>query len=116
MGSCIPKQGLSPDIKKLAVDIFKEMDTDRNKCIDVNETLKFWHDNYAKINTRAMFDAVDMDKNQKIDEKEWIAFWARVKKSGHSEEDIQEELLNLRNRGSWVQFTGVRSMNPQKID
>lgn len=116
MGSCLPKQGLSPEVKKQVIDIFKEIDTDGNKCIDVNETLKFWHDNYAKINTRAMFEAVDMDKNQKIDEKEWVAFWTRVKKSGHSEDDIQEELQNLRNRGSWVQFTGVKSMNGQKID
>jgi Ca2+-binding EF-hand superfamily protein len=116
MGSCVPSRGLSPEAKALAVQIFNEMDTDGNKCIDVNETLKFWHQNFAKINTKAMFEAVDMDKNQKIDLKEWIHFWTRVKKSGHSEEDILEELQNLKNRGSWVQFVGVRSLNPQKID
>ena len=92
------------------------MDTDGNNCIDVNETLRFWHDNYAKINTRAMFEAVDMDKNGKIDLKEWISFWAKVKKSGHSEEDIQEELDNLKNRGSWVGFNNVDAVNLRKID
>lgn len=116
MGSCVTKQGLSPRVKKLVVDIFREIDTDGSKCIDMHETLKFWHDNFAKINTRAIFEAVDIDKNEKIDEKEWIAFWTKVKKSGHSDEDIQDELLNLRNRGSWVQFNGVRSMNSKKLD
>ena len=108
--------GLSPELRKLAISIFQEMDTDGNKCIDVNETLKFWHDNYAKINTRAMFEAVDMDKNDKIDLKEWVLFWTKVKKSGHSEEDIQLELENLKNRGSWVQFNGVKSINSKNID
>ncbi|OMJ94046.1 hypothetical protein SteCoe_2816 [Stentor coeruleus] len=116
MGSCISEQGLSSKTKKLAIEIFREIDTDGNKCIDINETIKFWHDNFAKVNSRAIFEAVDIDKNDKIDEKEWISFWTRVKKSGHLEEDIQEELLNLRNRGSWVQFKGVRNMSAKKID
>lgn len=116
MGACLPMNGLSPELKKLAIEIFSEMDTDGNKCIDINETLKFWHDNYAKINTRAMFEAVDLDKNDKIDLDEWVKFWVKVKKSGHTEEDIQEELENLKNRGSWVQFNGVKSINSQKID
>ena len=88
MGSCLSCSGLSPNIRKLAIEIFQEMDTDGSKSIDVNETLKFWHDNFAKINTRAMFDAVDKDKNGKIDLKEWVSFWSEVRKSGHSEEDI----------------------------
>lgn len=116
MGGCLPVSRLSPELKTLAVSIFQEMDTDGNKCIDLNETLKFWHDNYAKINARAMFEAVDLDKNDKIDLKEWIMFWTKVKRSGHSEEDIQFELENLKNRGSWVQFQGVKPINAQKVD
>jgi Ca2+-binding EF-hand superfamily protein len=116
MGSCVPKSSLSPEIKKLAVDVFKEMDTDGNKCIDINETLKFWKNNYAKINTQAMFGAVDEDKNQQIDLNEWIHFWTKVKKTGHSEEDIEAELLNIRQRGSWVGFKGLRSVESKKLD
>ena len=116
MGTCLPKPGLSPELKKLTTEIFKEIDSDGNDCIDVHETLKFWHNNFAKVNTRAMFEAVDMDKNDKIDLKEWIEFWVRVKKSGHSEDDIEEELMNIRNRGSWVQFIGVKSINGEIKD
>ena len=114
MGSCVPKSSLTADLKKLVVEVFKEMDTDGNKCIDINETLKFWKDNYAKINTQAMFGAVDEDKNQKIDLNEWIKFWIKVKKTGNSDEDIESELQNIRQRGSWVEFKGVKSMESRK--
>ena len=116
MGSCIPNSGLSQKAKKLAIDVFNEMDTDGNKCIDISETLKFWKDNFAKINTQAMFGAVDEDKNQKIDIKEWVSFWVKVKKSGHNEEDIEAELQNIRQKGSWVEFKGIRSMTSKKLD
>lgn len=112
----MPSNGLSPSVKKLAVEIFQEMDTDGNKCIDMNETLKFWGNHFAKISSQAMFNAVDIDRNQKIDLKEWIKFWEKVKKSGHSEEDIHEELLNLKNRGTWVQFVGVKPLNNRNVD
>lgn len=110
------KSGLTPEIKALAVEVFKGIDTDGNNSIDVKETLKYWRDNFAKINTRAMFEAVDMDKNEKIDLDEWISFWIRVKKSGHSEDDIQDELTNLKNRGSWTSFVGVNPITAPKID
>ena len=116
MGSCVIRKGLSEETKNLAIEIFRLMDTDGNKSIDMQETLKFWHKNFAKINARAMFEAVDKDKNEKIDLEEWVNFWKRVKRSGQSEENIQEELNNLRHRGSWVQFTNVRSLNAPKID
>ena len=42
MGACVStSSSLSPEVKKLAVSIFQEMDTDGNKCIDIDETLKF---------------------------------------------------------------------------
>jgi len=112
----MPTSGLSPNIKKLAVEIFKEIDTDGNKCIDINETMKFWGNHFAKISSQAMFNAVDINNNQQIDIKEWIKFWEKVKKSGHSEEDIQEELLNIKNRGTWVQFVGVKPLISRNID
>ncbi|OMJ87413.1 hypothetical protein SteCoe_10830 [Stentor coeruleus] len=117
MGVCFSKgSGLCAEAKSLAVDIFKEMDKDGNNTIDFNEAVIFWERNYAKISSRAMFEAVDKDKNDKIDLKEWIAFWTRVKKSGHSDEEILEELKSLKNRGSWVGFNNVDAVNKKKID
>ena len=49
-----------------------------------------------------MFDAVDTDKNGQIDFDEWIHFWTLVKQNGHTDEEIEEELTNIRDKGSWV--------------
>ena len=49
--------------------------------------------NFAKINTEALFDAVDFDKSGGITEDEWLAFWEIVRKSGYTEEEINEEVL-----------------------
>jgi hypothetical protein len=48
--------------------------------------------NFAKVNTEALFRAVDKDKNGNISEEEWLLFWVFVKRSGHTEEEINEEV------------------------
>ena len=63
--------------------------------------------NFAKVNTREMFNAVDTDNNGKIDLREWIIFWNDVKRAGHSNEEIEEELVNIRDGKSWVGFNDV---------
>ena len=35
----------------------------------------FRKSNFAKINTKALFEAVDKDKNGAIEYDEWMAFW-----------------------------------------
>ncbi len=63
--------------------------------------------NFAKVNTREMFNAVDTDNNGKIDLREWIIFWNDVKRAGHSDEEIVEELTNICDGKSWVGFNDV---------
>ena len=53
--------------------------------------------NFAKINTEALFDAVDFDKSGGITEDEWLAFWEIVRKSGYTEEEINEEVCIFKN-------------------
>lgn len=48
--------------------------------------------NFAKVNTDALFKAVDVDNSGTITEDEWMEFWNSVKKSGYSEEEIEEEV------------------------
>jgi len=55
--------------------------------------LKYRKSNFAKINTDALFKSVDIDNNGKIDLAEWIDFWTEVKKSGHTEDEIEEEVM-----------------------
>ena len=54
-----------------------------------------------------MFNAVDSDNNGKIELREWIIFWNDVKRAGHTEEEIIEELTNIRDGKSWVGFNDV---------
>lgn len=54
-----------------------------------------------------MFNDVDMDGNGKIELKEWVKFWTQVKNAGHSDEEIIEELKNIREGNSWVGFDNV---------
>ena len=49
--------------------------------------------NFAKLNTEALFKAVDADGNGRISEDEWLYFWSEVKASGHSDEEILEEVF-----------------------
>lgn len=105
MGCCTFKPELSPELYCKVIALFKEIDSDGSNTIDLNETLEFWKDNFARINTNEIFKSLDKDKNQKIDLKEWIQFWVDVKNKGHSEEEILEELENLKNKGAWVHFS-----------
>ena len=48
--------------------------------------------NFAKLNTDELFKAVDEDNSGTISEDEWLQFWNTVKQSGHTEEEISEEV------------------------
>lgn len=94
-------RALPPAASKLANDIFDAMDTDHSGSVDWQETFHYWQ-HFAKVNTQAMFDAVDADHNGEISREEWIGFWGAVYHTGLSEEEILEELGNIRDRSSWV--------------
>lgn len=117
MGSCfgVSKNKLSSDAKNLAIEIFRSMDTDRSNSIDFNEAMTFWKSKFPKISSKEMFDAVDKDRNHKIELSEWVEFWTKVKQSGHTDEEITEELRNLKTNG-WMQFNNVRSYSERRKD
>ncbi|CAD8128148.1 unnamed protein product [Paramecium sonneborni] len=109
-------QGLSPQLRQKALEIFQKIDVNNSGSIDKDETQKFWKTNFAKVNTHALFNAVDFDKSGQITEDEWMAFWEIVKKSGYSDKEIFEELFliflynqldNLMEGKAWVQFRKV---------
>ena len=72
--------------------------------------------NFAKVNSRAMFETVDADNNGKIDFEEWIGFWTTVKHQGHTDEEIHEELSNIKEHGSWVQFVDCPQTHAKRKD
>jgi Ca2+-binding EF-hand superfamily protein len=47
---------------------------------------------YAKLNTEEMFKAVDKDGDGRIEFSEWMEFWREVKRAGHGEQEISQEV------------------------
>eukprot|EP01017_Pseudomicrothorax_dubius_P040144 TRINITY_DN6242_c0_g1_i5.p1 TRINITY_DN6242_c0_g1~~TRINITY_DN6242_c0_g1_i5.p1 ORF type:complete len:129 (+),score=33.09 TRINITY_DN6242_c0_g1_i5:69-455(+) len=98
---------LTPELRDKVLAVFRKIDVNDSKTIDREETMKLWKSNFAKLNTEALFKAVDKDKNGNISEEEWLHFWEAVKKAGHTEEEIEEELKNLNEGKAWVYFDKV---------
>lgn len=94
-----------PDsVKEKVMKLFKMIDVDGSGTIDREETLDFWKSNFAKVNTKELFNQVDKNNDGSIQLEEWIGFWTEVYSSGYNEEELNFELENLINKGSWVKF------------
>ncbi|KAL4464288.1 hypothetical protein ABPG72_016137 [Tetrahymena utriculariae] len=98
---------LSPYLEDKIMGVFRKIDIDGSGTIDKEETIKFWKSNFAKVNTEELFKAVDLDNNGTISQDEWLEFWQEVKRVGHSEQEIEDELENLLEGFSWVSFNNV---------
>jgi Ca2+-binding EF-hand superfamily protein len=91
-------------------ELFSKMDLDGNKEITLDEAIKFWGTNFAKVNANAMFNEVDTDGTKTITKTKFLAFWEQVKKSGYSDEDILSELDSMLEHGSWVDWKDSRDV------
>jgi Ca2+-binding EF-hand superfamily protein len=69
------------------------IDTNRSKTIDKEETLQFWGKNFPKLNTNELFSQVDRNNDGTIQLDEWIDFWILVLKSGHTVEEVSQEVF-----------------------
>ena len=96
-----PKLQLSQSTKDTVLQLFRQMDLDGSHTISLQETAQWWS-SFSKVNTKAMFEAVDVDGNGEISEEEWVEFWTSVLNNGHSDEDITEELGNIKDKISWA--------------
>jgi Ca2+-binding EF-hand superfamily protein len=101
---------------ELCNSIFADIDSSHNCTIDINEAKEWWKNSFSIINARAMFEAVDFNHDGIIDLNEWISFWTMVKHKGHTDEEITEELMNIKNKLSWVYFEGVAKLQPSNKD
>jgi len=84
--------------------VFRKIDVDNSKYLSREETLKYWKNNFGKLQTKELFKSVDTDGNNSIDQTEWINFWVAVKDAGYSEEHILEEVEQIKSGQSWVGF------------
>jgi hypothetical protein len=64
---------------------------------------------------------VDKDGNGAIELHEWIEFWTSVKRAGHSEEEIGQEVNSihqiqcLESKQAWCKFADVRPSYKKQI-
>lgn len=71
------------------------IDTNHSETIDREETIKFWGNNFPKLNTNELFSQVDKNNDGTIQLDEWLDFWRLVLKSGHSEDEVSSEVSSL---------------------
>lgn len=95
---------LSDELFYEILAVFKKMDVDNSKEIDRNETIKYWKNNFAKLNTNELFRSVDADGNGAITQDEWVKFWVAVKKAGYSDAEVLEEVEGIHTGQAWVCF------------
>jgi len=100
---------LPDSLRKELEAFFNKMDKDGDGTVTKAEATEFWGKNFAKVNANAMFNEVDEDGDCTISWSEFIAFWENVVGSGYSTEDLEEEVKDMAEGGSWVDFDDGRT-------
>ena len=88
-------------------EVFNNFDVDGSNEIDKEEAIKHWKGKFGQLSAREFFNTVDVNHDGKISLEEFVQFWKVVKGAGHSEEEINEELENIKNGESWVGFNDL---------
>ena len=73
-------------------EVFTIFDKDGSNTIEKDEAIKHWSKNFGKISANEFFNTVDFNHDGFIQYDEFVDFWKIVKGSGHSEEEILEEV------------------------
>lgn len=107
---------MSETMLKEATELFDKMDENNDDIVTLKEASKhFSVKKFGKVNAIAMFSEVDDDVNNEITKEEWIDFWQQVLDHGYTENDITEELINMKNSEAWVDWEDGRTTekNPE---
>ena len=88
-------------------EVFGIFDIDGSNAIDKTEALNHWKTAFGRISANEFFSQVDENNDGQISLDEFVTFWRVVKTSGHSEEEIMEELENIQKGESWVGFQNL---------
>ena len=86
-------------------ETFKVFDVDGSKEIDKEEALNHWKSKFAKLSAQEFFNQVDADNNGTIEFDEFMRFWEIAKAYGVTEEEIEEELQNIKDGETWAGFS-----------
>mmetsp|Transcript_89121 Transcript_89121/g.171510 ORF Transcript_89121/g.171510 Transcript_89121/m.171510 type:complete len:120 (+) Transcript_89121:137-496(+) len=96
---------------KKADELFKQLDIDGDGEITKEEAKEFFS-RKSKLNSvsaDAMFSEVDDDRSETITKTEFMGFWEQVRRSGYTNNDIENELDSMIQGSSWVDWRDERS-------
>jgi len=95
---------LSAKAWKKVEDLYNKMDNDAEGGITLEEAKSFFSGTFGKLSAEAMFREVDQDSDGTITGKEFAAFWVQVRKAGYSEAQVLEELDDMLEGSTWVDW------------
>mmetsp|Transcript_28456 Transcript_28456/g.32543 ORF Transcript_28456/g.32543 Transcript_28456/m.32543 type:complete len:118 (-) Transcript_28456:44-397(-) len=101
------KVELPEEAMEIIKQIFEEIDKDNSGSIDKKEAINYWDSNFGKISASAFFENVDINNDGYVEYEEFVDFWKLVKHVGHTDEEIMEELQNLRDKQTWCGFNDI---------
>lgn len=90
--------------------LFEKMDHDHTYVITREKANKHFQGNFKKMSVDAMFNEVDQNHHGQITAQEFMKFWVQVKAAGYKEKDINEELDNIIEGGTWVDWKDGRNV------
>lgn len=100
---------LSSKAWKKCEELFRKMDVEGKMAITPENGTQFFNGAFGAISAQAMFNEVDVNSHGRITAAEWMTFWLQVKGSGYKEKAILEEIANMLEGGSWVDWKDGRS-------
>mmetsp|Transcript_32321 Transcript_32321/g.47531 ORF Transcript_32321/g.47531 Transcript_32321/m.47531 type:complete len:134 (-) Transcript_32321:282-683(-) len=106
---------LTAALHEKAEEVFRIFDADGSLAISKTESLEHWKGAFAKLSAKEFFNTVDVNNDGSITMDEWMKFWEIVKASGHDEEEIEEELENIKNGESWCGFDNLPRQYQPKV-
>ena len=101
---------LSIVLQKKIIELFQVIDRDNSLTLDKDETLSFWCRNFPKLNTYDLFQQVDKNGDGLIQIEEWMEFWEYVFENGYTEVEIEKQIDNMMDGGSWEKFKKKRKI------
>jgi hypothetical protein len=99
---------VSAELEKQLKAFFDKMDFDGDGKVTQTEAEKHFK-KFPKVSAQSMFNEVDEDGNKEVSWDEFFEFWKNVVASGYSTEDLMEEVGDMINGESWVDFNDGRT-------
>lgn len=96
-------------------ELFKAMDIDSSNAVTREEAALFFKGSFGNVSCEAMFNEVDVDGSGAITADEYVKFWIQVRGAGYSDQDILEEVEQLLEGSSWVDWKDGRDTSQSGV-